>query len=120
MAKVLLVDDEELVRRIVRTVLEAEGHEVQEASTGSDAVSKASTNPPDAVVLDLMIPGDDGFEVCRRLKAEHAEAKVLVLSAVPVADSEDRARGAGADDVMEKPFSALDLLGRLSALMENR
>lgn len=119
MAKVLLVDDEDLVRRVVRTVLEAEGHEVSEAPSGTDAVSRASSDPPDAIVLDLMIPGMDGYEVCRKLKADHVDAKVLVLSAVPIVESERRAREAGADDVMEKPFSALDLLGRLSSLMES-
>lgn len=118
MAKVLLVDDEDLVRRVVRTVLEAEGHDVDEAPTGADALSRASSNPPDVVVLDLMIPGTDGYEVCRQLKGGRLGTKVLVLSAVPLVESEKRARDAGADDVMEKPFSALDLLDRLSALLE--
>lgn len=117
MARVLLVDDEDLVRRVVRTVLEAEGHVVVEAPDGPDALARASEEAPDAVILDLMIPGMDGYEVCRKLKADHHEAKVLVLSAVPASESEARARGAGADEIMEKPFSALDLLGRLSALM---
>lgn len=117
MAKVLLVDDEDLIRRVVRTVLEAEGHEVSEAPTGTDALSQSSSDPPDAIVLDLMIPGMDGYEVCRKLKADRLGTKVLVLSAVPLAESEQRARDAGADDVMEKPFSALDLLDRLSTLL---
>lgn len=112
-----MVDDEALVRRVVRAVLEAEGHVVTEAGDGEAGLSAASSEPPDAVVLDLMIPGIDGYEVCRRLKAGSAETKVLVLSAVPAGESEARARDAGADDVMEKPFSALDLLERLWALL---
>ncbi|HVL81738.1 MAG TPA: response regulator transcription factor [Actinomycetota bacterium] len=119
MARILLVDDEDLVRRVVRVVLEAEGHEVAEASSGEQALDEVERAVPDAVILDLIIPGMDGFEICKKLKAIRPGPKVLVLSGIPATDSGEEARAAGADDVMSKPFSALDLLSRLTALLES-
>ena len=118
MATVLLVDDEDLVRKVVKVVLEAEGHSVMEAGDGRDALAAVESQPPDAVVLDLLIPGTDGYEICRKIKAAHAASKVLVLTSVPPDEAEARARAAGADDVMAKPFSALELLDRLSRLID--
>ena len=118
MPRILLVDDEELVRRVVRVVLEAEGHEVVEAADGEQALAAVAQMPPHAVVLDLLIPGMDGYQICRKLKGEHPGAKVLVLSSVPADEADVEAKAAGADEVMSKPFSALDLLHRLSALLE--
>lgn len=118
MANVLLVDDEDLVRKVVKVVLEAEGHSVREAADGSSALHRAVEDPPDAIILDLVIPQLDGFEVCRRIKDGSPSAKVLVLSNLPLAESEGKARAAGADDVMAKPFSALELLDRLSTLLD--
>lgn len=117
MATVLLVDDEDLVRKVVRVVLEAEGHEVDEAADGPSALGVLDSGSPDAVVLDLLIPGADGYELCRKIKAASPATRVLVLTSVPAEESESKARSAGADDVMTKPFSALDLLGRLSAML---
>ena len=118
MASILLVDDEQLVRRVVRVVLEAEGHDVIEAGDGEQALKLAVEHTPDAVVLDLIIPGMDGYEICKRLKSSRPETKVLVLSGVPISDSTEQATASGADDVMSKPFSALDLLYKLSAMLD--
>jgi DNA-binding response OmpR family regulator len=117
MARVLVVDDEDLVRKVVRVVLEAEGHTVVEAGDGQSALDALSDAPAEAVVLDLMIPGMDGYEVCRRVKDADPHQKVLVLTAMSEDESVVRAREAGADDVMTKPFSALELLDRLQALL---
>lgn len=117
MARVLVVDDEALVRKVVRVVLEAEGHEVVEAGDGEAALRVVDSDGPEAVVLDLMIPGMDGYEVCRRVKEAEGGQKVLVLTAMAADESVVRAREAGADDVMTKPFSALELLDRLQALL---
>lgn len=116
MARILLVDDEAFVRRIVRVLLEAEGHDVSEAADGPSALSAVDGSSPDAVVLDLVIPGMHGVEVCRRIKADHPATKVLVLTSVPKDEADGVAREAGADDVMIKPFSALELLDRLGKL----
>jgi two-component system, OmpR family, response regulator len=118
LAKVLLVDDDELVRKVVKVVVEAEGHQVVEAPDGAEALEVMQRQPaPDVVVLDLLIPGQDGFDICRRLKAVGRKPQVLVLTSVPIDESEEAAREAGADDVMGKPFSAMELLRRLSALL---
>ncbi len=116
MAKVLLVDDDKLVRNVVRVVLEAEGHTVREAADGEGALEVADAFGPDVVVLDLVIPGTDAFGVCRRLKAAGSGAKVLVLTGLPEEEFVDNSLEAGADDLMTKPFSALDLLRRVSLL----
>jgi DNA-binding response OmpR family regulator len=116
-AQILLVDDEALVRKVVRVVLEAEGHVVTEAADGPAALGCVADSTPDVVVLDLMIPGMDGFEVCRQIKAGAKPPYVLVLTSVPQGEADDAAREAGADDVMTKPFSALELLDRISKLV---
>src|SRR5687768_10112480 len=116
MAKVLLIDDEAIIRRIVRVVLEAEGHTVLEASDASEGIEVLQANRPDVVVLDLMMPGEYGTDVCRKIKALDQRTKVIVLTSLPAADAKDLADEAGADDYMEKPFSSLDLLERLARL----
>lgn len=118
MASILIVDDEDLVRKVVRVVLEAEGHQVAEAATPDEALAEAERSSPELVILDLVIGDSDGYEVCRQLKSDHPEAKILVLSNVPTEESEPKAKDAGADDVMMKPFSALQLLERLSMLVD--
>ena len=116
MAKVLLIDDEAIIRRIVRVVLEAEGHIVLEASNASEGMEVLESAQPDVVVLDLMMPGEYGTEVCRKIKAQDARTKVIVLTSLPATDAKGMADEAGADDYMEKPFSSLDLLDRLARL----
>jgi DNA-binding response OmpR family regulator len=116
-ARILLVDDDALVRKVVRVVLEAEGHVVTDAPDGPTALAAADGDPPQAVVLDLVIPGMDGFDVCRKLKQSDHAPKVLVLTSVPQGQADEEARQAGADDVMSKPFSALELLDRVSKLV---
>lgn len=117
MASILLVDDEALVRRVVRIVLEAEGHDVYEAAAGDEALRVVEASAPDAVVLDLVMPDSDGYAICRELKGARPQAKVLVLTSVPEDESGPKAREAGADDVMVKPFSALALLDRVAAML---
>lgn len=116
MAIILLVDDEALVRRVVRVVLEAEGHDVLEAGSGHEALDHV--DGADVVVLDLMMPGEDGLDVCRRIKSSRPEARVLVLSSIPEAEARREVEEAGADGFMLKPFSSLDLLRRVAELLE--
>lgn len=116
MTKVLLVDDEELVRKVVRVVLEAEGHDVAEAGDGASALAGVRSEKPDVVVLDLMMPGEDGVEVCRKIKAEMPDVRVLVLTSLPEPEAREEATEAGADDFMVKPFSSLELLDRIATL----
>jgi DNA-binding response OmpR family regulator len=112
---VLVVDDDQTVRRLVRAVLEVDQFEVVEARDGDGALHLASERHPSAVVLDLMRPGLDGVDVCRRL--DHDRVKVVVLTAHDDPDLEAQAREAGADAFMTKPFAPMDLLDLIAELV---
>jgi len=112
---VLVVDDDEMIRRLVRAVLEADEFEVAEARDGETALRLASEREPSVVVLDVMMPGLDGVEVCRRL--DHEKVRVVVLTARDDPKLEAEARLAGADAFLTKPFSSIELLDLVSELM---
>jgi DNA-binding response OmpR family regulator len=112
---VLVVDDDEMIRRLVRAVLEADEFEVAEARDGQTALQLASETRPAVVVLDVMMPGIDGVEVCRRL--DHDQARVVILTARDDPKLEAEARAAGADAFMTKPFSPMELLDLVAELM---
>ncbi|HWC85676.1 MAG TPA: response regulator transcription factor [Solirubrobacteraceae bacterium] len=114
--RVLVVDDEVKLAKLLQRRLQREGVGVDVAVTGEAALERAGATAYDAIVLDLMLPGVDGFETCRRLRAEGVWSPTLMLTARN--DVEDRIRGldSGADDYMTKPFSLEELLARLRAL----
>jgi two-component system response regulator ResD len=112
---VLVVDDDEMIRRLVRAVLEADEFEVAEARDGETALRLASETNPAVVVLDVMMPGLDGVEVCRRL--DHDEVKVVILTARDDPVLEAEAKEAGADAFITKPFSPIELLDLVAELM---
>lgn len=114
---ILLVDDDDTVRDVVADYLRRAGLEVVEASDGLEALARAAASPPDAVVLDLMLPGIDGLEVFRRLRASSLGIPVLMLTAR--GDEVDRVLGLemGADDYVAKPFSPRELVLRVQALL---
>jgi two-component system OmpR family response regulator len=114
--RVLVVEDEVKMAGLVKRGLEEEGIAVDVAGRGEDAVWMAGSTEYDVVVLDVMLPGLDGFEVCRRLRADEVWAPVLMLTARDAV--EDRVAGldTGADDYLVKPFSFEELLARLRAL----
>jgi DNA-binding response OmpR family regulator len=112
---VLVVDDDEMIRRLVRAVLEADEFEVAEARDGQTALKLASETHPSVVVLDIMMPGLDGVEVCRRL--DHEQVKVVILTARDDPKLEADAKAAGADAFMTKPFSPMELLDLVGELM---
>ena len=115
--KVLIVEDEPDVRKGLRTVLEAEGFEVREAADGKAGLEAAGRERPDLVLLDIMIPGIDGFAVCREIRARGATVPVLILSAR--SSEVDKVLGfeLGADDYLTKPFSLRELVARVRALL---
>lgn len=112
---VLVVDDDDMVRRLVRTVLEADDYEVVEAPSGLDALELLETTTPAVVVLDVMMPGIDGLETCRRL--DHAAVKVVMLTARDDPSLERACREAGADAFLTKPFSSIRLLDVIDELV---
>ncbi len=112
---VLVVDDDEMIRRLVRAVLEADAFEVAEARDGQTALQLASQTEPSVVVLDVMMPGLDGVEVCRRL--DHDKVRVVMLTARDDPRLEAEARRAGADAFMTKPFAPMQLLDLVGELM---
>jgi DNA-binding response OmpR family regulator len=114
---VLVVDDEDMIRRLLRTVLEADEFEVLEAPGGEAALELATATHPAVVVLDILMPGLDGVEVCRRL--DHEEAKVIVLTAGDDPHLERECRQAGADAFLTKPFSSNELLDLVATLISN-
>lgn len=117
MSTVLLVDDDDTLREVVADYLRRAGLAVVEAVDGPAAVASAMRERPDVVVLDLMLPGIDGLEVFRRLRAEAASMPVLMLTAR--GEEEDRVLGLamGADDYVAKPFSPRELTLRVQALL---
>ena len=114
--RVLVVEDEPKMAGLVRRGLEEEGIAADVAARGEDAVWMAGSTEYDVVVLDVMLPGLDGFEVCRRIRADEVWTPVLMLTARDAV--EDRVAGldGGADDYLVKPFSFEELLARLRAL----
>src|SRR5918992_1297803 len=114
--RVLVVEDEVKMARLLRRGLEEEGHAADVASGGDDALWMSAAVEYDAIVLDVMLPGDDGFQVCRRLRERGIWAPVLMLTARDAVDDRIAGLDAGADDYLPKPFSFAELLARLRAL----
>jgi two-component system, OmpR family, response regulator len=114
--RVLLVEDEAKLANVMQRQLRRLGIAVDVAGTGEAAIARATATEYDAIVLDLMLPGVDGFETCRRLRAEGVWAPTVMLTARN--EVEDRVRGldSGADDYLIKPFSLEELLARLRAV----
>jgi two-component system OmpR family response regulator len=115
--RVLVVEDEVKMASLLRRGLLEEGHAVDVASTGNDALWMAQAVEYDAVVLDVMLPGLDGLEVCRRLRSAGVWSPVLMLTARDAVDDRVAGLDAGADDYLPKPFSFSELLARLRALV---
>jgi len=114
--RVLVLDDEAQILRALRVILRDAGFEAVTASTGEEALDRAAVKPPQAAIVDLMLPDIDGVEVTRRLR-EWSEMPILVLSAVGEEDRKVEALAAGADDYVTKPFGPRELVARLEAAL---
>ena len=115
--RVLIVEDEPKMAALLRRGLSAEGAAVDVAGRGEDALARAEATAYDAIVLDVMLPGIDGFEVCRRLREAGVWSPVLMLTARDAVRDRVAGLDAGADDYLAKPFSYSELLARLRALV---
>jgi two-component system KDP operon response regulator KdpE len=113
---VLVVDDEPRLIRLVRANLERAGYRVLTAGTGPEALERVSGDAPDAVILDLMLPGMNGFEVCTRIR-EFSPVPILVLTAKGEQGDKIRGLDLGADDYLTKPFAPEELMARLRAVL---
>jgi two-component system OmpR family response regulator len=115
--RLLLVDDEENLRSMLEAALRHLGFDVQSAATGREALAAAAVDQPAVIVLDVMLPDLDGFEVCRRLRTEGSRTPVLFLTARD--GTEDKVRGLtlGGDDYLVKPFSLEELVARVQAVL---
>jgi two-component system OmpR family response regulator len=118
--RILLVEDEPKLARALMRGLERTGYAVDLAGSGEDAVLLATTHDYDAVVLDVMLPGKDGFEVCRALRSEECWSPVLMLTARDRVEDRIHGLDAGADDYLVKPFDFGELLARLRALFRRQ
>jgi two-component system response regulator MprA len=114
---ILVVDDDARLRKALRRVLVSHGFEVETAGNGDEALAQIRARPFDAVVLDMMMPGSDGIEVCEQLRADGDQLPVLMLTARDAV--RDRVAGleAGADDYLVKPFANEELIARVRALL---
>lgn len=115
--RLLVVEDEVKMAGLLKRGLEEEGYAVDTAPDGEQAVWLGTENPYDAIILDLMLPDLDGFEVCRRLRAAGRWSPVLMLTARDAVNDRVAGLDAGADDYLTKPFSFAELLARVRALL---
>jgi two-component system response regulator MprA len=117
MTHILVVDDEPAVRRALERALRLEKYEVELAIDGEEALDRLAEQPADAVILDVMMPGVDGLEVCRRMRAAGDKTPVLILTARDAIDDRVLGLDVGADDYLVKPFALRELQARLRALL---
>src|SRR6187401_3053282 len=115
--RILVVDDEPAVREAVDRALRLDGYRTELAGDGRAALTAIASAPPDALVLDVLMPHVDGLEVCRRLRAAGDRTPVLMLTARDAVADRVRGLDAGADDYLVKPFALEELLARLRALL---
>lgn len=114
--RILVVEDDPKIAGFIQRGLEAEGHGIDVSRTGPDGLKRATSGAHDLIVLDVMLPGLDGLELLRRLRAEGHRTPVLVLTARSEVESRVEGLDAGADDYLTKPFSFVELLARIRAL----
>jgi two-component system KDP operon response regulator KdpE len=115
-ARVLVVDDERQILRALKVILREAGYEVIEAATMEEALDQAAVRPPDAAIVDLMLPDGSGVELCGSLR-EWSSMPIIVLSAVGDEETKVQALEAGADDYVTKPFGPRELVARLAAAL---
>jgi CheY-like chemotaxis protein len=117
---ILVVDDEEEIRRVMRLTLTIAGYDVREAENGEKALESLRRNPPDLILLDVLMPGMDGFEVCRIVRADPATADIpiLILSARTDTQSKEEGFRAGATKYLTKPISPPQLLHHIVEVLD--
>ena len=115
--RILVVDDELAIIKLLRANLQADGYEVLAAMDGAEALQIVERESPDLIILDIMMPKMDGFEVCRRLR-EWSQIPIIMLSARSDEADKVTCLDLGADDYLSKPFGVTELLARVSAVLQ--
>ena len=115
--RVLVVEDSVKTASLIKRGLEEEGYAVDIAINGGEALSMAAAYPTDAIILDVMLPGEDGFEVCRKLREAGTWSPILMLTALDAVHDRVRGLDVGADDYLTKPFAFTELTARVRALL---
>jgi len=120
MANILIIDDEERNRRLFEVFVKADGHEVESVASGEAGLLAAATSTPDLILLDLMMPGRDGFEVARALKANPVtqEIPIIVISSLDDVASHQRLVSSGIDDFIVKPIDRWELSQRIARVLQ--
>jgi two-component system, OmpR family, alkaline phosphatase synthesis response regulator PhoP len=120
--KVLIIEDDPATSRLVDYSLRHHGYQVLTATNGLEGVRKAKTEAPDLVILDVMLPGIDGYEICHRLRADPATAGLLILMFSAKAQEIDRETGikVGADDYLTKPAAPAEIVARVERLLAKK
>ena len=117
---VLVVEDDEKLNRMMKYLFMSKGYKVESAINGLDALDVLEKTKPDIIILDLMMPKMDGFELCERLKRDDSQYKdipVIILTALKEDKNKDKLKSMGASDYIEKPFGPLDLIERVLKLL---
>ncbi|MFH2084482.1 MAG: response regulator [Candidatus Omnitrophota bacterium] len=120
MAKILVVDDDSKIQMVIRIMLQKKGYDVRCASSGIEAFQEIPEYRPDLILLDVMMPGMDGYEVCRKLKSSEStkDLPVIMLTALGMGEDFEKAIENGADWYIVKPFNSRQLLSRVSMLLD--
>jgi DNA-binding response OmpR family regulator len=120
MANILIIDDEERNRRLFEVFVKADGHEVESVANGEAGLARAVANTPDVILLDLMMPGRDGFEVARALKANSVTQAIpiIVISSLDDIASHQRLLSSGIDDFIVKPIDRWELSQRIAKVLQ--
>ena len=117
--KILIVDDEEHIRELIKFNLEQNGYKVISADNGIDALKIAKTEKPQLILLDVMLPGMDGYDVCKEIRRDHSISTTPIIMITAKGEELDKILGLelGADDYITKPFSIRELIARVKAIL---
>ena len=120
--RILVADDDDGLRQLLRMILQREGFEVIEAADGEQTLARATDSDPTLILLDVMMPGMDGYDVCRQLKNDHrtGEVPVIFVSAAEDVRYRNEVMRLGADDCIKKPIGPRELIARVKCVMEQR
>jgi DNA-binding response OmpR family regulator len=117
--RILVVDDDPVINKLISDILQEEGWEIYSAQDGEEAIRMVHENPPDLIILDLMMPKINGLEVCRHV-TDLFQIPIIMISGQCDTDTKVKCLNMGAEDFITKPFSVVDLIHRVKTVLQNR